>query len=578
MATGELPRTLDKVPTGIKGLDAITCGGLPQGRATLVCGGPGCGKTLLGMEFLVRGALEFGEPGVFIAFEENADELRANFASLGFDLDALAGMRQLVIDTVQIDRSQIEEAGSYDLDGLFIRLGAAIDAVGAKRVVLDTLEVLFANLSDAAILRCEMRRLFAWLKSKGVTTIATAERGDKNLSRYGLEEYVADCVIALDLCVEGQLATRRLRIVKYRGSLHETREFPFLIDAAGMSLLPVTSLRLAHEASAERVSSGVAGLDAMMGGQAFFRGSSILVSGTAGAGKTSIAAHFIDAGWRRGERSLWLAYEESPAQVIRNMRSIGIDLDAAQRQGLLRFHAERPTFCGLEMHLLAAHKLVNEFRPQLVVVDPMTGFGPLGSRNDVKAMLIALIDLFKTRGITALFTSLTAGGAPLEATDAGIASLMDTWLLLRDVEFGAERNRVLHVLKARGIPHSNQVREFLLTAHGIVLKEVYTGSSGSLLTGTMRTLQENRERTHAVSREQERGARQRLLERRQAAAQARIAALQAELAVRQAEAETLIAQTIAAQDIAHGIAMEDKRVEGTGQGSDAATQTARRRP
>ncbi|MGE5621922.1 MAG: ATPase domain-containing protein, partial [Bacillota bacterium] len=366
--------------------------------------------------------------------------------------------------------------------------------------------------------------------------------------------------------------TRRLRIVKYRGSLHGTNEFPFLIDAEGISLLPVTSLRLNHETSTERVSSGIAGLDAMMGGQAFHRGSSILVSGTAGAGKTSIAAHFIDAGWRRGERCLWLAYEESPRQIIRNMNSIGIDLDAAQRQGLLRFHAERPTFCGLEMHLLMAHKLVNEFRPQLVVIDPVTGFGPLGSHNDVKAMLIALLDLFKTHGITALFTSLTAGGAPLESTDAGISSLMDIWLLLRAVEFGAERNRLLHVLKARGIAHSNQVREFLLTKHGIVLKEVYTGSSGSLLTGTMRALQEARERAHAVSREQARGARQRLLERRQAAAQARIAALQAELAVRQAEAETMIAQ-----NIAHANAVEDKCVETMGQGSDVAAQTARRR-
>lgn len=536
-AAAGLRKGIEKCPTGIKGLDAITYGGLPRGRATLVCGGPGCGKTLLAMEFLLRGALESGEPGVFMAFEEDAAELRDNVASLGFDLDALAQARKFVVDTVRIDRSQIEEAGAYDLDGLFVRLEAAIDAIGAKRVVLDTLEVLFAALSDAALLRAEVRRLFEWLKGKGVTTIATAERSGDNLSRFGLEEYIADCVILLSNRIEGQLATRRLRIVKYRGSLHGSGEFPFLIDSTGMSLLPLTALGLAHAASTERVSSGVPALDAMLDGHSFFRGSSVLVSGTAGAGKSSLAAHFVDAGRRRGERCLWFAYEESPGQIMRNMRSIGIDLETAQRDGLLRFHAERPTFCGLEMHLLAAHKGVAEFRPQLVVVDPITGFGALGAPNEVKATLIALIDLFKTHGITAFFTSLTAGGAPLEATDAGIASLMDVWLLLRDLEVGAERNRILHVLKARGVANSNQIREFVLTEHGIEIREACTGPSGELQTGSMRALRERRERDIAYADMQAMAARQRLAERRHAAAQAHIAAQQAELAVQQAEAE-----------------------------------------
>lgn len=534
--------SLAKAPTGIQGLDELTGGGLPQGRPTLLCGGAGCGKTLLAMEFLVRGALESGEPGVFMAFEENAGELATNFASLGYDLEALVEQKKLVLDFVHIERSEIEETGEYDLEGLFIRLGRAIDSIGARRVVLDAVETLFCGLSNTAVLRAELRRLFLWLKDKGVTAIITGERGETSLTRYGLEEYVADCVILLDHRVEGQMATRRLRIVKYRGSTHGTSEYPFLIDEGGISILPITTMGLKHHAGTERVSSGVLRLDAMMGGKGFYRGSTVLVSGTAGTGKTSLAAHFAIAAAARGERCLWLAFEESSSQIVRNARSIGIDLESAVRRGVLRFYAVRPTICGLEMHLVTMHKLVSQFKPQVVIIDPVTNFAALGSDAEVKAMLTRLIDYFKMQQVTALFTSLTAGGTPLEATDLGVSSLMDTWLLVRDVQNGAERNRFLHIVKSRGMAHSNQAREFLLTDHGVELRDVYVGPSGLLLGGGARGAIEAQEKAETLLRGQETESKRRNLERKRQAMEAQVAVLRTEFDVEQAEAAKILGQ------------------------------------
>jgi circadian clock protein KaiC len=459
---------LAKSSTGIQGLDELTGGGLPQGRPTLVCGGAGCGKTLLSMEFLIHGAVRFGEPGVFMAFEETAADLAKNVASLGFDLDDLVARRLLAIDYVRVDRSELEHSGDYDLEGLFIRLGHAIDSIGAKRVVLDTIESLFSDLPNQGILRAELRRLFRWLKDRGVTAIITGERGSEPgaLTRQGLEEYVSDCVIVLDHRVTGMVSSRRLRVVKYRGSTHGTNEYPFLIDAAGISVLPVTSLGLQHKVSDERVPSGVHGLDVMLGGAGYFRGSSVLVSGTAGTGKSSLAAHFAVAACRRGERVMYFAFEESASQIMRNMRSIGIDFEPWVRQDLLRFHAARPCLSGLEMHLATMLKQIAAFEPQVVVVDPLNSFVTVGNEDDVKMMLLRLVDALKLRQITAFFTSLTAGGGALEQTDVAISSLIDTWLLVRDMESGGERNRGLYILKSRGMPHSNQIREFLLTGQG----------------------------------------------------------------------------------------------------------------
>jgi circadian clock protein KaiC len=562
-----------KTPTGIQGLDELTGGGLPKGRPTLLCGATGCGKTLLGMEFLVRGAVDYGEPGVFMAFEENPRELATNFSSLGHDLDALIAQKKLVLEWVQIAPSEIEEAGDYDLEGLFVRLGHAIDSIGARRVVLDSVEALFSGLSDKVILRGELQRLFRWLKEKGVTAIITGERGETSLTRHGLEEYVADCVILLDHRVEGQMATRRLRIVKYRGSTHGTGEYPFLIDEGGISILPETSSGLKHEAGASRVSSGIPRLDIMMAGKGFYRGSSVLVSGTAGSGKTSVAAHFVSAALARGERCAWFAFEESSAQIIRNMRSIGIDLEPAVQRGALRFRAERPTICGLEMHLVAMHRLVTEFKPRVVVVDPISNFAALGSAAETRSMLTRLIDSFKARNITALFTSLTAGGADLESNEAGVSSVMDAWLLLRDVQDGAERNRVLHLLKSRGMAHSNQVREFLLTKHGAVLRDVYTGPSGALLTGSARLALEAREVAEALVREQEMGGKQRELERKRARLEVSIAEQRAAFQVEQAEAAKMIGQD---ETRAGVVAKGRVRMAGLRQ-ADAAGKTPRRR-
>jgi circadian clock protein KaiC len=464
-----LSGSLPKAPTGIAGLDEITFGGVPRGRPTLVCGGAGSGKTLLAMEFLLRGAKEFGEPGVFMAFEESEEDLAQNVRSLGFRVEELIEEKKLAVDYVHVERSEIEETGEYDLEGLFLRLGTAIDEIGAKRVVLDTLESLFSGFSNPALLRAELRRLFRWLKDRGVTAVITGERGDGTLTRQGLEEYVSDCVILLDHRVNDQVSTRRMRIIKYRGTSHGTNEYPFLIDEQGISVLPLTSLGLDHPASEERISAGVPGLDAMLGGKGYYRGSSILVSGTAGTGKSSFAAHFADAACRRGERCLIFASEESPAQILRNMRSIGIDLAPWIKQGLLRIEASRPTLFGLEMHLVHMHKRVTQFDPRAVIVDPISNFTSSGSVEQVEAMLTRLIDFLKARSVTTLLINLTSGGDALERTQAGISSLIDTWVVLNDVEVGGERRRRLNVLKSRGMAHSNQVREFQITSKGIEL-------------------------------------------------------------------------------------------------------------
>jgi len=493
---------IQKCPTGIAGLDQITEGGLPQGRPTLLCGNAGCGKTVLAMEFLVRGANEFNEPGVFVAFEETDKDLSQNVASMGFDLPALSARKKLLLDYVRIDSSEIQESGDYDLEGLFIRLGNAIDSVGAKRVVLDTIESLFSGFSNTSILRAELRRLFAWLKTKGVTAVITAESGDGKLTRHGIEEYVADCVILLDHRVEDQTSIRRMRVTKYRGTMHGTSEYPFLIGQTGISVLPLSALKLEHKAPTQKISSGVPRLDAMLGGKGFYRSTSILVSGGAGTGKSSLAAHFVEAACKRGERALYMASEQSTDEVIRNMRSIGIDLEPWIKRDLLRFYSARPGTFGLEKHLVTIHDETSAFRPKVVVIDPITNFASVGSRSEVKSMVTRLIDMFKSRQITAMFTSLTAGDSSPELSEVGVSSQMDSWLLLRNLESNGERNRGLYVLKSRGMAHSNQIREFVLTKHGIQLLDVYVGPSG-LVTGSARVAQEAKERAEAEERKQQ---------------------------------------------------------------------------
>ena len=530
---------LIKSPTGIQGFDEITGGGLPAGRPTLVCGSAGCGKTLFGIEFLVRGATQFDEPGVFMSFEETNEELIQNVASLGFDLAGLIKNKQIALDHVHIERSEIEETGEYDLEGLFIRLNYAIDTIGAKRVVLDTIESLFAGLPNQLILRAELRRLFRWLKEKGVTAIITGERGEETLTRQGLEEYVSDCVIMLDHRVTEQTSTRRLRVVKYRGSMHGTNEYPFLIDESGFSVLPVTSLGLEHVVSNKRISSGIIALDKMLEGKGFYRGSTILVSGTAGVGKTSIASHFAEAACKRGERVLYFCFEESPNQLMRNMRSIGIKLEHWVEKGLLQFQATRPTIYGLEMHLAVTHKAVNAFKPDVVILDPINTFILGDKENEVKTMLMRIVDFLKLNQITALFTSLTSTESALESSDVGISSLIDTWLLLRDIELNGERNRGMYVLKSRGMANSNQIREFILTKHGVELREAYIGASG-VLTGSARIAQEALENAEVLTRKQDIEQKKRELERKRKALEAKIISLNADFESVESEAVKMI--------------------------------------
>ncbi|HYL96229.1 MAG TPA: circadian clock protein KaiC [Terriglobales bacterium] len=461
-------RAVAKAPTGLPGLDQVLNGGVPRGRNTLIIGGPGSGKTLIGMEFLLRGARDFGEPGICMSFEETDQQLKANVASLGHNLDALVRAGKLVVDYVYIERREIEETGEYDLEGLFIRLEHAIKRIKARRILLDTIEVLFSGLGNEAILRAELRRLFRWLSNHGLTAMVTAERGDGALTRYGLEEYVADCVLLLDHRVNEQVSTRRLRVVKYRGSAHGTDEYPFLIDRSGISVFPITSVGLAHEAKSERISGGVSGLDKMLGNQGFYRGSSILITGTAGTGKSTFASFFANSACARGERCLYFAFEESPSQILRNMRSVGLNLERWIKRELLHIHAVRPTSTGLEGHLAAMHKLITDYKPSVVVVDPITNLISIGDSIAVKAMLTRMIDFLKMQGITAMFTNLTPEGA-MEQTVIGISSLMDSWVLLRDVEQGEARRRVLYLLKSRGMAHSNRMVEFELSERGITL-------------------------------------------------------------------------------------------------------------
>jgi circadian clock protein KaiC len=522
-------RSLPKSPTGIAGLDEITFGGLPKGRPTLVCGAAGCGKTLLGIEFLVRGAQQFGENGVCISFEETAADLAANVGSLGFDLLKLQRAKKLAIDYVYIDKSQIAETGEYDLEGLFVRLNSAIQSVGAKRVLLDTPEALFAGLSDVGILRSELRRLFGWLKDKGVTAVITGERGSGTLTRHGLEEYVSDCVILLDHRVQNDAVTRRLRVLKYRGSTHGTNEYPFLIDEKGISVLPVTSVGLAHAAPRQRVSSGVAELDEMLGGKGYYRGSSVLVTGTAGTGKTSLGAHFLDAACARGERALFFSFEESPEQIIRNLRSVGVDLGRWVKKGLLHIESSRPSTFGFEMHLVRMHHLLENFKPKVVMIDPVSGLLPGGSAHDVNTLVLRIVDSIKERGATAVFTSLSEED-DLQSTSISISSLVDTWILLRNIEASGERNRVLYVLKSRGMAHSNQIREFMMTSRGIRLRNVYLGPRG-VLTGSARVAQEAEERREEMRARQE-------SQRLESAARSNLRSLHARIAALMAEKET----------------------------------------
>jgi circadian clock protein KaiC len=518
------PGSIPKTATGINGFDEITGGGLPKGRPSLICGDPGCGKTLFSIEFIVRGATLFNEPGVFIAFEEKAEELNMNVRSLGFDLKELIDQKKLRIDHVHIERSEIEETGEYNLDGLFIRLAHAIDSIKAKRVVLDTIENIFGGLDNEAIIRSELRRLFQWLKDKNVTAIVTGEKGAGTLTRNGLEEYVSDCVIFLDHRVTNQISTRRLRIVKYRGSVHGTNEYPFLIDEDGISVLPVTSLKLDAKVSSERVSTGISSLDTMLEGKGFYKGSSILVSGTAGTGKTSIAACFADSTCKREERCLYFAFEESPEQIIRNMHSIGINLERHVKKGLLKFYASRPTMYGLEMHLVMMYKLIRQFKPQTIVLDPITNLITVGSVSEVKSILTRLIDFLQTEQITVMFTALTLNNIINEQTDEGVSSLVDAWLLVRDIEANGERNRGMYIMKSRGMKHSNQVREFIITDSGLNLIDVFVGPDG-VLTGSAREYQQLQSQTDDIMVKNARTRREKEMQRKSNELSSRIASL-----------------------------------------------------
>jgi circadian clock protein KaiC len=567
---------IGKSRTGIAGLDEVTYGGLPKGRPTLLCGSAGCGKTLFGMTFLYIGAVEYGEPGVFLAFEERPEDLIKNVGSLNFDVERLISEKKLAIDHVELERTKIAESGEYDLEGLFIRLGYAIDSIGAKRVVVDTIETLFSGLENEQLLRSELRRLFEWLKEKGVTAIITGERGEGTLTRYGLEEYVADCVILLDNRIHDQLTTRRLRIVKYRGSAHGTNEYPFIIDEQGVTVMPITSSGLEHGAATERVSTGIPDLDQMLEGKGYYKGSSILVSGMAGSGKSTVAAQFADSICASGKRCVYFAMEESPHQVIRNMRSIGMDLQKWIDKNLLWFSARRPSLFGLETHLATMYRDVTDFDPAAVIVDPMSALLNAGVSHDVHSMVLRLVDFLKSRGVTALFTNLGTGAGEVAGTEIQISSLMDTWLLLYNRETNGEHNRQLYLLKSRGMAHSNQVREFILSSEGIKLRDAYVGSEG-VVTGSARLAQEAKDKAASLIREQEMQRRGRELERKRREIRAQIEILKVQLESETAEEGLLNREDTAREDqlAADRVAMGVSRQTEAKPGTPAARSTSK---
>jgi circadian clock protein KaiC len=554
---------LAKAPTGIKGLDDITFGGLPRSRPTLISGGAGSGKTMFAMEFVVHGAIDYNEPGVFVSFEENIGDLKKNFISLGYNLDRLIADKKLVIDHVLIERSQIEEAGEYDLEALFIRLGYAIDSIGAKRVALDTIEVLFAGLQNRAVVRSELLRLFRWLKDRGITAIVTGEKGEHSLTRYGMEEYIADCVISLDNRVADQLATRRLRILKYRGSRHGADEYPFLVGKDGITIFPITSLKIDYKLSRERVSTGIKRLDAMFSGKGYYRGSAILVTGTAGTGKSSIAAYYVDAACRRGEKCLFFAFEESEDQIIRNMGSIGLNLEQWVKKGLLKFHITRPALYGLETHLVLMEDSIKKFEPLNVVIDPITDLVEVGGGREVKSMLTRLNDLVKSRGITVVYTDLLRGDLMSEKPEMFISSLIDTWILVRNIEHNGERNRGLTILKSRGMPHSNQIREFVMTDNGIDLIDPYIGSAGVFM-GSAKFAQEMKDKAEMLDAKRNLDHKQMMLKEKQKELVAKIAALKAQYKAEENELEKSIEQ--AQQNI--GIVAKDRKLLASARKSD----------
>jgi len=463
---------MHKCPTGITGFDEITGGGLPQNRITLICGGTGSGKTLLGIDFLINGATNYSEPGIFMSFEETEEELYKNVASLNLDLQGLVSHKKLLLEFVLLERRDMQDKGDFNLEGLFIRLEHAIDSIGAKRVVLDSTESLFAGVTDAGILRLEIKRLFRWLKDKHVTAIVTGELGSGSYTRHGLEEYISDCIILLDNRVREQIATRRIRVIKYRGSNHGTNEYPFVIAKEGLSVIPITSAGLDQSGTSKRVSTGIPSLDEMFRGGGYTLGSTVLASGTAGTGKTSLAAAFAVESCKRGERCLFLSYEESPGQLIQNLSSIGFQLEPLMKKGLLKIVSTRPSFFGLEMHLLELYKTIADFKPQSVIIDPLTSLIGQGNRLEIQSMLTRLIDVLKSKGITGFFTSLVSSNDKNDTSgEIGVSSLIDTWIVVRELEEGEGKKRIrgLFIVKSRGMGHSSDVHKLILSDAGMSL-------------------------------------------------------------------------------------------------------------
>ena len=527
MTKGKVKSSSDIVSTGVKGLDDVLGGGIPQGHAMLLVGKPGTGKSILSMEYLLHGIELHKENGVYISFEESEKQIISNAASFGWKFEEMVKKNKLAISYIDMQPEQMRTVGDYDLSALILRVKGAIKKVNARRVVIDGINNLLSTFDDERIIRSDLLRLIREIKEVNATIFITGERGHDSWSKMGFEEYLADGLMHLDNRTDGNYQTREIQVVKCRGINHYTGKSPFIINSEGMSIRPLITADFDYKVLKSRVSTGIADIDNMLGGKGLYRGSTVYITGPSGAGKTSISSSFANGACSRGERALFLAFEESSDQIIRNMKSIGLSLDKWVNEKLLYFYTARATTNSLEGHLDNIMTMVREVEPTCVVLDPISAFRPIANENETKLMLIRLNDYLRARKITTVFTALSSDGEYSEHADVQLSSIADTWIVVRIMDYKGERNNVMQLMKSRGMSHSRQMKEMYFTGNGLKLQNVYQGPEG-VLTGAARIGQEKYEKLKEARNVIEIDKNRKKIERKKSLLEASIEALKHE--------------------------------------------------